>query len=161
MFAAGLGVESVGVCEVGERSGIPRLGRDRHQTGEPRAAGEKVRGVGMSPERVEWHLWNWSVYATLAQQKFEEGKIAASYSSRASGGIGHAGSNDFDAMVTEADVRCYVVTDIIIGQLPMAQRLAVRHVHLEAVYGLRGGYEEHYAKATVAIGKALDRKGIA
>jgi hypothetical protein len=113
----------------------------------------------MTDDRVEWHLWNWSVYATIAQEKFEAGHIARDYGSRAAGGIGHSHSNDSDSMVAEIDARCAYVVDLLIGELPEGERIAVRHVHLEAVYRMRN-HDALYAMAKLRLRKGLVQRGI-
>lgn len=109
----------------------------------------------MTPERVDWHLWNWE------QWQRHEGTFG-DYESRASGGVGGTGSKDFDAMVATADARCALAVDVIIGGLPPIQRMAVHNVHLSTVFRFRdeGAQAAMYVLACKTIGRGLDIRGI-
>jgi hypothetical protein len=102
-------------------------------------------------DRCDWHLANWAMWMGQTGLKLR-------YPSRAAC-IGKSGSNDFDAMVANADTRCAMAVDAIIDDLPTTERLAVYHIHLAAVWRLRF-LDACYARAKVHITNGLTMRGI-
>jgi hypothetical protein len=108
--------------------------------------------AGMTDDRLDWHLWSWANW-------HRTGKYAASYPSRASGGIGKSNSSDFDAMVAAVDARCAFAVDTALWDCSPAQRAAVFNRHLDCVYVIRDE-EQHYNSAREHLKKTLTRHGI-
>jgi hypothetical protein len=102
--------------------------------------------------RCAWHLANWA-------QWMRQSALKLSYPSRAPI-IGKSGSSDFDAMVATEDTRCAVAVDAIIDGLPVAERLAVHHVHLAAVWRPGADLAGSYAAARDRVALGLTKRGI-
>ena len=111
------------------------------------------RPIGMTDDRVDWHLWNWSQWMRRNSHRL-------GYPRLASGGMGRSAHSDFDEMVQAADARCARAVDAIIEALPAAQRIAVHHKLLASVYRVRADLATSYADACDRIRRELMRKGI-
>jgi hypothetical protein len=107
-------------------------------------------------DRIDWHLWNWTRWQ-------HTGALVVGYASRASGGFRSGSLHEFDAMVVEADNECAIAVDVILAGLSPAQRCAVHHVHLDAVYRFVDAVllATAYSAARFAIGRGLDVRGVA
>ncbi len=106
-----------------------------------------------APDRVEWHLWNWSRWHKTGGS--EQGvKIAVGLTS---GGA----SQNVDDMTENEDRKCARTTNTIINDLPPAQGAAVHHEYLHSVYRFpRGNFAALLAEAKSAIGRGLAKKGV-
>ncbi len=111
--------------------------------------------LGLTPDRVEWHLWNW-------EQWQHHCRIPGRLSNRASGGI--EGYTGYDGDCTEAyeesdRVAAAAVQALLDGMVPWL-RLSVYVKHgITAVYRLRGDVEVAYCQACVSIGVGMARRG--
>lgn len=111
----------------------------------------------MTDERVGYHLQLWAIWM--------RGRIIdLGYPHDSCCGIikGYASANetDFDSACESVDITCAEAVDAIVDGLPLPQKRAVYHRHLEAVYRTRSDVETHYAAALDAIGRGLTRRGI-
>lgn len=109
----------------------------------------------MTPERVEWHLWNWA--------NWMHGGLSSHLQDRhsASSGIGKSGSSDFDQMVGAEDARCAKATDRAIDDLPEYEKSAVYTRQLYQRWGHPlPALPIYYAQALEIVGRKLDRAGI-
>lgn len=113
----------------------------------------------MTDERLDWHLWNWENWHYRGQT----GDLARGFSNLASSGIGRKSSSDFDSMVASVDDRCALAVETILDECTPAQRSAVHHFHLAAVfrfphigYGAKVAYDE----ARERIRAGLTKRGI-
>ena len=106
----------------------------------------------MSDARAVWHLDNWAAWMSGKGNRL-------GYPSR-SPVIGRSHTTDFDAMCASADTRCAVAADAVIDDLPARERAAVYHIHLAAVWRVRGDIEDAYADACMSVAIKLTAKGI-
>lgn len=80
---------------------------------------------------------------------------------RRSTGIGNSHSTSFDDMIEASDVRCAMITDAIISDLPPAQACAVMRKYLDSVYRFpRDNFIEMLDAAKVTIGLKLSIRGV-
>lgn len=109
----------------------------------------------MNTDRIEWHLWNWARWQY-------RGALVNGYASRASGGFRSGALREFDALVIEADNACALAVDAILNGCDMAERCAVHHLHLGAVYRFADLFPllDAYQRARLAIGRGLDARGV-
>ena len=107
-----------------------------------------------SPERVEWHLWNWSKWMRSGANK--------QAAPRESSGLTSGGaSQNFDDMVEAVDRRVAATMNVIIDDLPPAQSAAVHHEYLHSVYRFpRGNFAALLAEAKLGVGHGLAKKGV-
>ena len=107
-----------------------------------------------SPERVEWHLWNWAKWMRSGANK--------QAAPRESSGLTSGGaSQNFDDMVEAVDRRVAATMNVIIDDLPPAQGAAIHHEYLRAVYGFpRGNFDALLIEAKAGIGRGLAKKGV-
>lgn len=111
----------------------------------------------MSEPRLDWHLWNWEQW----QLRSHFGSLRAHwYPAVGAEGPGAGTLNDFDDMVSAVDGRCAQAVESALEGCTVAERAAVHHKHLHAVYRLREPLEDCYARARCVIRATLDRRGI-
>ncbi len=110
----------------------------------------------MSDERLAFHLVNWADW-----QRTRASDYGRRYPSRASGRMGVSGASDFDSMVEVADAICARAVEAILDGLAPAERCAVHHRHLAAVFRFpRVELERAYTAACEAIRRGLRSRGI-
>ena len=68
--------------------------------------------------------------------------------------------SDFDGMVAEVDRRCAEAVESALDDCTVAERCAVHHIHLHAVYRPRIGLDAAYASARTHVAAGLDARGI-
>lgn len=106
-----------------------------------------------APERVEWHLANWTTWMHTGR--------SVDRLPRRSVGIGNSSSSSFDDMVEASDVRCAMVVDALIDDLPPSQACAVMRRYLDAVYRFhRDNYLQELSEAKRKIGLGLKNRGV-
>lgn len=109
-----------------------------------------------TPERIEWHLWNWSRW-------MDSGKAVDGHASRSSGCSDGGTSKGFDEMVESEDRRCAKVVDAILDNLPPPQRIAI-YVELgimgQVFRFARQPYEKALELGKSALGRELSRRGV-
>jgi len=124
---------------------------------------DAVEGVGqcqhkertsLEHPRLDWHLDNWARYMRERDVDELECKNID---------IWQAGHSDFDTMADAMERRCAVAFDSLVSDLPIAERVAVHHMHLDAVWRVnRPGMtiEAVYQQARETLSDGLRRKGI-
>ncbi len=106
-----------------------------------------------APDRVEWHLRNWQAWMHTGR--------SVDRLPRRSTGIGNSHSTSFDDMIEASDVRCAMITDAIIQDLPPSQSSAISRRYLSAVYRFpRDNYLQELAEAKRKIGLQLAVRGV-
>lgn len=115
------------------------------------------RDSAVTDDRLEFHLWNWENWQR--RSRFWSFRRLW-YPGRASGGMGNSGSIDFDAMVAHVDTRCAKAVEAALNNCAPAERCAVHHKHLDAVYRFRLPLDVLYAAALARIADHLTRAGI-
>lgn len=106
-----------------------------------------------TPDRVEWHLANWQSWMHTGR--------SVDRLPRRSVAIGNSGSSSFEDMTDASDVRCAMITDAIISDLPPAQACAVMRRYLDSVYRFpRDNYADMLEKAKRQIGSKLAIRGV-
>lgn len=107
-----------------------------------------------TPERVEFHLDLWKRWKASGQHEGAYGSVAVGLSS---GGASQA----FDDMADASERRCARTVDVLIEDLPPAERCALHHEYLHAVFRFpRNNLDQLLASAKRAIGRGLAAKGI-
>ena len=67
----------------------------------------------------------------------------------------------FDEMADSMEYRCAVTMDALVTGLPLSQRLAVHHIHLNAVYRLnRRPVADVYLEARFGLSDGLRKKAM-
>lgn len=112
--------------------------------------------LGMDDDRLDWHLWNWSNW----QRSSFAGTVRALWYPASSPAIGISHGADFDELVAAVDQRCAEAVESALDGCTVAERCAVHHVHLHAVYRPRIGLDEAYQAARRKIADGLDERGI-
>lgn len=113
--------------------------------------------VGLSPKRVDWHLWNWERWH---QHWTRPGKLPRRASGRAEG-FTHTGNvNDEEAMYEENDRGSAVAVQAIVGELSERHRISVyvEHGIMSAVYRLRDA-DAAYGEACDILSVQLAKRG--
>lgn len=106
-----------------------------------------------TPDRVEWHLANWQSWMHTGR--------SVDRLPRRSVAIGNSGSSSFEDMTDASDVRCAMITDAIISDLPPSQSSALHRRYLSAVYRFpRDNYLQELAEAKRKIGLGLKNRGV-
>ncbi|MDA8092335.1 MAG: hypothetical protein M0T84_00215 [Betaproteobacteria bacterium] len=106
----------------------------------------------MSPERLDWHLWNWMEWMHRAP---------AGMGYKVSALMAVSGSRDFDDMVDDCDQRCAEAVDAAISDLAHAEQAAIRHRWLGESWRFPRDNETILLKrGTDKLGEALDARGI-
>ena len=114
------------------------------------------RDSRVTDDRLDFHLWNWanwhrsSVAATVRALWYPAG----------ASGMAVSHGSDFDGMVAEVDHRCAEAVESALDDCPTAERCAVHHVHLHAVYRPRIGLDAAYGSARLRLAAGLDERGI-
>lgn len=122
---------------------------------------------GMTEARLDWHLDNWGQW----QQR---DRVGTGFNRRASGGMisGSHYGRPFDEMVEAADAKCAAAVEAVLDGCSPAERSAVHHRHLAAVFRWRGIdpiaepekaqalSEAPYQRARTAIRRGLVKRGI-
>lgn len=99
---------------------------------DPKPVVRKVDG-GMTEQRLDWHLENWAEW----QQR---DRVGTGHNRRASGGMisGSHYGRPFDEMVQAADAKCAAAVEALLDGCSPAERCAVHHRYLAAVFRWRG-----------------------
>lgn len=114
---------------------------------------ENERRVLEQQSRIEFHLLNWARW--MKDDVFTEG-----YPRRAAGCLGGGYSRSFDEMVDDADVRCAMALDALIGGLEAPEAAAIHHVYLSAVFRfVRAEIETLLSKAKRKLESGLKARG--
>ncbi len=109
----------------------------------------------MSPERVDFHLWNWAQWHRRSREH------GIGYPSRSAVGENYTTNSDFDSMVEGAYKQAARATDTVIDDLPTLYKIAVYAQHLEGKWFLEDlARALYYRAACDLIGKALDKRGV-
>lgn len=107
-----------------------------------------------TPERVEWHLDNWSRW-------MDSGRGVEGFAHESSGVTGGGSSQHFDDMVEASDRRCAAIVNTIIDDLPSIQQMAIYHQYLAAVFHFgRADLPTLLDAARTKIGASLKAKGV-
>lgn len=112
--------------------------------------------VGMSTERVEWHVWNWANWEAASRES------GIGYPSRACGGIENYRSTGDDEITFDATCKMQAAaTAAVVNELPRTNQEAVRAVHLGGAWSLpRAAMGLYYRDSIPMIGRGLTRHGI-
>jgi len=109
-----------------------------------------------TPERIEWHLYNWRRWMRSGQE--------VDGHARESTGLSDGGtSKGFDEMVESEDRRCARVVDTILSNLPAPQRIAIyveRGIMGRVFRFERTTYEQALKEGKAALGRELARRGV-
>lgn len=109
---------------------------------------------GMAEARLEWHMANWARWMRHDQ-------LADAWPHRAIGCIGGGYSTSLEDMEDEADLRCARAVDALVTGLCLAERIAVQHTYLHAVFRLpRHSLPVLLERARTTIASGLVRRGI-
>jgi hypothetical protein len=108
----------------------------------------------LSPDRVEWHLWNWTEW-------MRHSRSPGALPKRASGGCSGYRSYDIEYEYAEADRVAAVAVQAIIDGMPPRQRTAVyvEHGVMSAVYRVRD-HDAAYTDACNILGAQLASRGM-
>lgn len=109
-----------------------------------------------TPERIEWHLWNWSRWMRSGQE-------VEGFASRSSGCSDGGTSKSFDEMVEAEDRRCAKAVDAVLDNLPAPQRIAIyveQGIMGQAFRFERVTYAQALAQGKAALGRELARRGV-
>lgn len=107
-----------------------------------------------SPERVDWHLDNWSRWQKSGKRQGAYGAVAVGLSS---GGA----SQDFDMMADSSEIRSARIVDVIIHDLPAHQVCALHNEYLAMVWRFeRLRQADVLAEAKAGVGRGLVAKGV-
>ena len=104
--------------------------------------------------RIDWHLDNWARYMRERDVDELECKIVDVYQSA---------NADFDDMCDAMERRIAVAMDALVSDLPLAEKVAVHHKHLSAVWRFNrpgSSMEDVYQSARENLSEGLRRKGI-
>lgn len=82
------------------------------------------------------------------------------YPDQATGCVGGGYSHDFDTMVDDMDTHHAEAVEAAIQSLNPAEQCAIYHVHLGAVFRVRGSMEGTYEQARYALRVVLPQRGI-
>lgn len=108
----------------------------------------------MNDDRLDFHLDNWRRY-----MKAGEGILG--YSGTAAGCVGGGNSQDFDAMVGRADMRCAIITDAVIRGLDPSEQAALNHTYLRAVFRFpRDNLAKLLESAKLKVSIGLKARGV-
>ena len=124
----------------------------RRQKGE---VGTSTGSGRMTDERLLWHFWNWAAW-----MRGERGVRGAQCRS-----VGLSSGGGYEKHVVdlerEVDLRVARTCDVVIGDLPHAQQMAISNEYLNTVYRfLRTTQAEQIEKAREAVRAGLERKGV-
>lgn len=111
--------------------------------------------LGLSPDRVEWHLWNW-------ERWMEHSRSPGKISKRASGGIvGYTGCDgDYTEEYEECDRQAAAAVQALLDGMVPWLRLSVYVRHgITAVYRIHGDVEVAYCQACATISVGMARRG--
>lgn len=111
----------------------------------------------MSDDRLDWHLWNWSAWQSRSRYAAFR---ALWFPVRSVIGVGNMHSPDFDEAVGQVDAACARAVEAGLGGCSPAERAAVHHRHLEAVWRVRGDLDAFYRAALEKVRTHLTRMGI-
>jgi len=118
------------------------------------AAQKEEQTIGGMPEaRLEWHFDNWRKW-------MRDGVLTEGYPAKSSGFIGGGLSRTFDEMVESADTRCAEIVDAVVNSLSSAQRAAVYHQYLYAVFRFPRGFDDAIAAARLRVAVLLVQRGV-
>lgn len=102
--------------------------------------------------RLSWLLDNWAAW-------MRDGRYGRGLPTKIPG-LRATGAADFEAMLTDIDVKLARAIDAIIDSLPIDQRTVIHHVKLASVWRLRVDVYATHAAARVAIRELMQRRGI-
>jgi hypothetical protein len=109
-----------------------------------------------TPERIDWHLDNWSRWMRSGQE--------VDGHARESSGLSNGGtSKGFDEMVESEDRRCAQIVDAILDNLPPAHRISIymeRGIMGRVFTFVRMTYSQALAEGKAALGRELARRGV-
>ena len=109
---------------------------------------------GMSEARLEWHFDNW-------RRWMRNDTVTDGAPHKAAGCVGGGYSQSFDDMADASDIRCARVLDALVSSLSIAERAAVNHQYLYAVWRHgRGDLPLYLASARLKIAKWLVERGV-
>jgi hypothetical protein len=109
---------------------------------------------GMSIVRLEFHFDNW-------RRWMRRDNVTDGAPHKAAGCVGGGYSQTFDDMVDAADVRCARIMDALVSSLSTAERAAINHEYLYAVWRHgRGELPLYLASARLKIAKWLVERGV-
>jgi hypothetical protein len=109
-----------------------------------------------TPDRVVWHLWNWTRW-------MRSGQAVDGHAWRSSGCSDGGTSKSFDEMVEGEDRRCAKVVDAILDNLPAPQRIAIymeQGIVGRAFRFERTTYAQALGQGKAALGRELARRGV-
>lgn len=107
----------------------------------------------MTDERLDWHFLNWKSWMYA-------GAVGEGYP-KETPGMFSSGNAHFDDMADASERRSAKACDAVINGLVPAQRAAVYHRYLHAVYRFpRGNLDDLLVAARDAVRSALQGKGI-
>lgn len=109
-----------------------------------------------TPDRIDFHLWNWARWMRSGQE-------VDGFPGRA--GVCSSGgtSKSFDEMAESEDQRCAKVVNVILDNLPPAQRISIymeRGIMGRVFRFERLTYEKALEFGKAALGRELSRRGV-
>lgn len=112
---------------------------------------------GMPEARLEWHMDNYRRY-----MRSED--YGRDYPARSSGFVAGGNSRSFDEMADASDIRCAQAVDALVGGLAPAERAAVNHTYLKAIFPAvfrfpRGNLAELLHSGRLKIARGLIARG--
>lgn len=108
---------------------------------------------GMTQDRVEWMLYNWSQWMHGGKSGHLRAKTAKCWSES-----GYRTSNE---MLVGIDKRCAAATDACIDALPTLEKVAIYAMHMQGPWNMDNtALSVAYRSACGAIGRNLWRRGI-
>lgn len=109
---------------------------------------------GMPVARLEWHFDNW-------RRWMRKDDVTDGAPGKACGCVGGGYSQTFDDMVDAADVRCAGIMDALVNSLTPAERAAIYHEYLYAVFRLtRGNFAQTLETARLRLAVWLVARGV-
>lgn len=107
----------------------------------------------MTPERADWHLWNWCAYMGRNSYAFLKVRLMSIEANRS------YGSQDFDNMAEAADMVAAKATNAVVSDLPTMPKAAVNAFYLGHPWNHRPLLSQVIPAARELVGAALERKG--
>lgn len=108
-----------------------------------------AKEIGLSDERLDWHLENWTRW-------MKSGGVSLGYAR-----MYQVGRMDFEAMCHAVDRWAARVVDAAIDSLAPADRAAVYHRHLAAIFRFpRESVDAVYRRARERLKIDLSRRGL-
>lgn len=107
----------------------------------------------MTPERADWHLWNWASYMGRDAYAHLKVRLMSIEANR------RWGSDDVENLYERADVVAAQATRAVVSDLPPLPKMAVHAYYLGHPWVQPALLSPTVAAACELVGAALERKG--